>query len=89
MADYIHLMKHCIGLDNAKPYKRNGKLFYKPYRNYFAIEEGCDGFDEWDTMRLTGFADRRNNGKGVFYLTRAGLDYLSVKLGITIYDEEE
>ena len=31
----IDLMKHCVGLHRGKPYRRHGKLFYKPSRNYF------------------------------------------------------
>lgn len=29
-------MSHCIGLDHKNPYKRHGRKFYKPYRNYYA-----------------------------------------------------
>lgn len=25
---HIALMEHCIGLDNHKPYRRHGKLFF-------------------------------------------------------------
>lgn len=32
---YIELAKHCIGLDHKKPYKRHGRYFYRPYRNYY------------------------------------------------------
>jgi hypothetical protein len=29
------LAMHCIGMDYRKPYKRHGKLFYRPYRNRY------------------------------------------------------
>ena len=32
---YIDLASHCIGLDYKKPYKRHGRYFYRPYRNYY------------------------------------------------------
>lgn len=33
---FVEVAKHAIGLDHRKPYTRHGKLFYRPYRNYFA-----------------------------------------------------
>ena len=88
---YIKLASHAIDLDNKKPYTRNGKKFYRPYRNYYATHPGCDGFDSWEHLEAAGFAQRRTSEQGnvVFSLTRYGLDWLSKKLGIHIYDEED
>lgn len=36
---YIDLASHCIGLDYNKPYKRHGRYFYRPYRNYKDAEQ--------------------------------------------------
>lgn len=33
---------HMVGLDSAKPYRRNNRLFYKPYRNYFCAPSSGD-----------------------------------------------
>lgn len=44
-------------------------------------------------MVQAGYADRDNeknqHGGYIYWLTRAGLDWLGQKLGIRIYDEED
>ena len=85
---YIELAKHCIGLDRKKPYTRHGKKFYRPYRNYFSTGRDCE---DWEVMESAGYAERgRQNQHGgyMFWLTRAGLDWLGERLDIHIYDEE-
>lgn len=88
--DYVNLMKHCIGLDRKKPYTRHGKKFYKPYRNGFATGKNQDG---WEELVNAGYAKRskeqNQHGGYLYWLTRAGLDYLGDKIGVTIYDEED
>lgn len=85
---HIKAMVHCIGLDQKNPYKRHGKLFYRPYRNYFATRgPDCDGVDIWlDLERhnyaVHGFGDWRWS----FTLTRAGLDVLGDAIGVHIHD---
>ena len=38
--------QHCIGLDHKKPYKRHGRYFYRPYRNYYdASVKDCETWD--------------------------------------------
>lgn len=87
---YVSLASHCIGLDRKKPYKRHGRLFYRPYRNYYsASQHDCEW---WDMMVDAGYAgaDKKNRyGGRTYWLTRAGLDWLGGKLGIQIWDEEE
>lgn len=39
-------LKHFIGLDKENPYKRHGRLFYKPYRNGFSTRKDDTVFDE-------------------------------------------
>ncbi|MGI5958993.1 MAG: hypothetical protein ACOX60_06230 [Massiliimalia sp.] len=87
---YISLASHAIGMDYKKPYTRHGKKFYKPYRNYFSTAPGCDTFKAWETMELAGYAKSQQTERGgyIFWLTRAGLDWLGERLGIHIYDEE-
>lgn len=68
---------HCIGMDTRKPYKRSGKWFYKPYRNYFDDESSM-----WDAMVELGLAYK----KSFYHLTLIGLDWLSDVNGIYIYN---
>lgn len=89
--EYIRQMAHCIGLDYKRPYMRHGKLFYRPYRNYFSTELP----DEvWAGIEYNGWAARGRaheyNGmySGTYYLTRNGLDHIGKVLGITIYGYE-
>lgn len=83
---YISCMKHCIGLDNQKPYKRHGRLFYKPYRNYFSTAHNDEA---WEVIEGAGYAKRgqERNGCVSFYLTEKGKAYLGEKLGIKIKSE--
>lgn len=86
---HINLASHAVGLDRKKPYKRHGKYFYKPYRNYFCASIP---FVEWEMMVAEGYAEaggKDRYGGRMYWLTRKGLDWLGEKLGITIHDEEE
>lgn len=86
---YIKLAKHCIGLDRKKPYIRHGKKFYRPYRNYFATGRN---YENWEVMESVGHAKRgeqNQHGGYIFWLTRAGLDWLGEQLEIHIYDEAD
>ena len=86
----INYMSHAIGLDNKKPYKRHGKLFYKPYRNYY--EASLVGCKIWDNLVVKKYANagkKNRNGSRTYWLTRKGMDVLGEKLGIVIHDEEE
>lgn len=82
----IELSKHAIGLDYKTPYKRHGKLFYKPYRNYYAtvIEDKV-----WTELAANGYAehDEPNEHGTIFWLTNKGLEWLGNELGIKIYEE--
>ena len=87
---FIEVAKHAIGLVYRKPYKRHGKRFYRPYRNYFAVSIGSSDYELWETMKSAGYAEcRRSNDRAMFWLTRVGLDWLGEKLGMRIYDEED
>lgn len=87
---YIAYASHCIGLDHKKPYKRHGRLFYRPYRNYYdASPKDCE---IWNMMVDTGYAEagrKDRRGGRMYWMTREGLDWLGEKLGIQIWDEEE
>lgn len=50
----ILTMMHTIGMwpeGRRHPYKRHGKIFYRPYRNYFNTAPGCDGYWMWERMQ--------------------------------------
>ena len=59
---YIELAKHCIGLDHKKPYKRHGRYFYRPYRNYYDAGgkdvEMLGQKNGTDCMRNTGGSEK-------------------------------
>lgn len=86
----INFASHAIGLDNKKPYKRHGKLFYRPYRNYYDASMGdCK---VWDSLVEKGYAKagkKDRYGGRMYWLTRKGLDWLGEQLRIVIHDEED
>lgn len=87
---YIDFASHAVGLDHKKPYKRHGRLFYRPYRNYYAA--GANHCEAWEMLVNAGYAERGielSHGGRMYWLTREGLDWLGEKLGIVIYDEED
>lgn len=85
----ITKMSHCVGLDYKNPYKRHGKKFYKPYRNYYATYAWND---IWNGLAGKGFAKHGNvddeTQETTFWLTRDGLDALGKVIGVHIYDAE-
>ena len=89
----IEVMMHTIGLwpeGQRHAYKRHGRIFYRPYRNYFNTKPGCAGYWMWERMQKAGHAEVYKSGQGEFWhLTRRGLDWLEMKLGMKIYDEED
>lgn len=93
----IELAAYAIGLDHKRPYIRHGKFFYRPYRNYFTAADNTHAFHVWKELCEKGYARFRQGNSaashdykhGTFWLTRAGLDWLSKALGITIFDEED
>ena len=84
----IDQAKHAIGLDYKKPYRRHGKLYYKPYRNYYAT---ILGNPVWRELVVAGYATCFPEGedRAIFTLTRSGLDWLGEQIGMKIYDEQE
>lgn len=78
----VDYCKHMVGLDYERPYQRHGKLFYKPYRNYWgASANGNKILDKLPRFLVTREADEM----GVWYtLTVDGLKWLGRQLKITI-----
>ena len=106
MAQYIDLDKHpvdvrlaahTIGLDHKRPYYRHGKLWYRPYRNYFATHDRSLDNDIWHKSLIPrGYAainDQRKREDGItlitYNLTRKGIDWLGSVLNVNIHDEED
>ena len=91
---HIDLAKHAIGLDNSKPYKRHGRMFYRPYRNYFSTTDRCRDYSAWVELAADGYAKRRigfnqpENGEYTvwfFFLTEKGFDRLGEIIGVKIH----
>ncbi len=88
MMDEIHISaaKHAIGLDYKKPYTRNGKKFYKLYRNNFGtlLNDAI-----WTVLAEVGYAahDEPIEDMVMYWLTEKGLKWLGNELGIKIYEE--
>ncbi len=84
-------MRHMIGLDmqKHKPYKRHGKLFYKPYRNHWAgFNDRLEYFS--GTLGLCRKYEPKLTGGMPFYcLTRRGLNFLGRHINVTIHDNED
>ena len=83
------IVKHTIGLDSKSPYVRNGKMYYRPYRNYFNTFIGTY---PWPELERAGYAahgdiyehDEETPGTTDYYLTPKGLKWLEKELRITI-----
>ena len=99
--DAISVMMHMIGMfpeGARKTYKRHGKVFYRPYRNYFAGQNkyldyfsGSLGLcEKWEG---TGSTVENGVVKGkpmpYYALTRTGLNFLGRHTHVSIYDEED
>lgn len=84
-------MRHMIGLDmlKSKPYKRHGKLFYRPYRNYWA---GQNEYLDY-LSGILGLVEKQEaeapDKMPYYYLTRRGLNFLGRHIGVTIHDERD
>lgn len=81
----IKMAMHAIGMDDKKPYSRHGKLYYKPYRNYY-----CTGVNDiiWTALERVGYAwhdDVDGDSITNYHLTQDGIDWLGDAIGVTIY----
>lgn len=73
------LMKHALGLDDKRPYRRHGKLFYKAYRWQYDATQDEKEQAAWEDLMSKGYA---TGGGCVYYVTRRGIDVLAEVLGI-------
>lgn len=74
---------HTIGLDGhvgQRLYKRHGKTYYKPYRNYF-----CGLDPELDELVEVGYMTLNDI---TYHFTDKGLAWLGNELGMHIYSDE-
>lgn len=83
----IDIARHCIGMDHRKTYHRNGKEFYRPYRNCYAL---LNRDSHWESLVEEGYAkcEITPQENVIYYMTRKGLDWLGKRLGVTIHNEE-
>lgn len=83
------LMRHALGMDNRKTYKRHGKWFYRPYRNYFYTHKNTSDYPYWERLVKAHLAEKYETDDGINYsVTRRGMDWLGQNDEIKIYDEE-
>ena len=85
-------MMHMIGMwpeGLRHAYKRHGKLFYKPYRNYWSgNNEYLDYFS--GALGIVEKTEPASDGKQPFYkLTDYGLKYLGRQLDVKIWPEDD
>lgn len=76
-------MEHCIGLDYKRPYMRNGKYFYDPYRNNYDAGPGDEAM--WDALVEKQLARKELT----YHLTIEGILLLRWQTGIYIYNPSE
>lgn len=87
LEQHRELMRHALGMDNAKAYVRHGKRYYKPYRNYFGTTERTVDYPYWERLTKAGLAEKKENARGITYkVTRRGMDWLGQHDGVHIYD---
>ncbi|GHU47915.1 hypothetical protein FACS1894120_6230 [Clostridia bacterium] len=72
----IDVLKHTIGL------QKNRKKQYEPYRNYYNISPGCDGYKMIQSLCERGFM--RLRAEDSFAVTTEGENFLENVLGIEI-----
>lgn len=84
-------MMHMIGMypeGRRRPYKRHGKVYYRPYRNYW---DGCNRYLEY--FSSIGLTEKTtpvfNGGMPVYRISKNGMKWLGWKLGMKIYFEDE
>ena len=80
------LMRHALGMDGKKPYRRYGKLFYKPYRNYFDTSKDTCDYPYWERLVKADLARKEVLEDGIRYkVTDRGIDWLGQHDQINIY----
>ena len=80
------LMQHALGMDHRNTYKRAGREWYRPYRNYY----DAGGNDpEWEDLVKKGIAEKRDgrNGGTWYWVSKTGLEVLSALLNIYIFSD--
>ena len=74
-----------LGMDNRKTYKRHGRKYYRPYRNYWCGEEPAL---EWFSKMGLAEKEQEEGKLPYYYLTRQGMDWLERRIGVVIREEE-
>lgn len=88
--EQIRLMRHALGLDNAKTYKRHGKTFIRSYSNYYQTNAHNS---KWEELHKNKFAEKHVvRGKTFknadtyiyYYVSDIGIAYMEKHLQATI-----
>lgn len=81
----LDVIGHAIGYEVKKIYRRNGRLYFKPYRNRFY----CEADNEvWSGLVKKGFAEKQPPNKdnmSYFRVTRECLAELTLETSIYFY----
>ena len=85
MEKTIEHCKHMLGMDNRKTYKRHGREYYRPYRNYWCGEEPAL---EWFSKMGLAEKEQEEGKLPYYYLTRQGMDWLERRISVVIREEE-
>lgn len=78
--------KHMLGMDLRKTYRRHGKEYYRPYRNYWY---GNDPGLEWFSKMYLADKEQEEGKLPYYYLTEQGIRWLERRIGITIRPVED
>lgn len=87
-AKAIEQARHAVGLDYKNSYCRNGKRYYKPYRNCYLAPKTDNVWAWLMGKEYAEVGDKSACGDVWWILTRKGLDWLGEQLDIKIYDED-
>lgn len=87
--DCVALAAHAIGLDHKRSYIRQGKKYYRPYRNYFTTHDKSSDYRLWQDLCNKGYAISRSGhipGNVSYSLTTTGMEWLGTKLNVMIQE---
>lgn len=87
----VQMAGKVIGLDRKRPFIRDGKWYYRPHQNRYC----CPNEDKISYLHLMtlvdcGYAEksRKYPGGTMFRLTKYGMEWLGMELGIVISEFE-
>lgn len=85
----VRLAAHAIGLDHKRPYLRQGRYFYRAYRNYYTAPSKVYGWEKLVSEGLASTSPGRRKDSVWYSVTDAGLSWLGEILDVEIIYEED